>query len=151
MRIPAKPVLISLTAAAVIAALVACSSKTPSSQVETIGDESTFDIQLDYNAGTGFEWVLKAEPEGVLMLVDQYTEGLSKGPVSGGPLREHFVFRAQSAGEVVLTFTLVRPWESDLPSADTQVYAFTVDKELHAVLNPQKSRYLNEPVYGSNS
>ena len=102
-------------------------------------------INLDYAAGTGFEWKCAIEPEGVVELVDQTTQNMSAdSTTAGGPLRERFTFRAIAPGEVVLTFTLERGWEPG-QAAETQVYAFTVTDDLKMILNPYKSDFVNEP------
>ena len=120
------------------------------SSVSSAGSEDVVTIGLDYNAGTGYEWKCKMEPEGVVTLVDQSTENLAEGQnVSGGPLRELFTVRAAKPGEVTLTFDLVREWEGE--PAETQVYAFTVSDDLKMVLNPYKSNFDDEPEWGSNS
>ena len=104
-------------------------------------------ISLDYSAGTGYEWQCTADPEGVLVQTDKTTESRAEGNVDGGPLRDTFTFHAQSPGEVVLTFNLVRPWETDEPPAETQVYAFTVTKYSEIILNPEKSDYVLDPEW----
>lgn len=110
------------------------------------------EILLDYNAGTGYEWTYTAEPEGVLSEIDRTTEGDDGGePVDGAPLTEAFVFITNQPGEVVLTFNLVRPGEEDAEPAETQVYAFTVDNEMSAVLNPYKSDFDRAPLISSGS
>lgn len=168
MRSHVKLLFLALLSTVAVAGLVACSSaasssaasssgsgssssSAASSDIETVGAESVFDIMLDYNAGTGYQWTYTADTEGVLMFVEQFTEDKADPGVVGGPLREHFVFRSQAPGEVVLTFKLARSWETGQEPAETQVYAFTVDKDLQAVLDPAKSNYKNAPEYGSNS
>ena len=107
-------------------------------------------IGLDNNAGTGYQWQCKMEPEGIVSLVDQGTKDLSESKqMTGGPLRESFTFRAAKPGEVVITFDLKRNGEDG--AAKTQVYAFTVSNDLKMVLNPYKSDFDNEPEWGSNS
>lgn len=104
-------------------------------------------IALSYNAGTGYEWQCKAEPEGIVSLVGQKTEDQAQGQeVSGGPLQDVFTFKAEKAGEVILTFELARSWEDGDP-AETQVYAFVVDDNLKMTLNPYKSNFDNEPEW----
>lgn len=105
-------------------------------------------IDLDYNAGTGYEWTYAADPEGMVELVGQKTEDLADEDITGGPLKDHFTFRALQPGEVSITFELVRGWESDEEPAETQVYAFTVTDDLQMILNPYKSDFTNEPKVG---
>lgn len=129
------------------------SSAAPStaSYSATAGAEDVVTISLDYNAGTGFEWQYAADPEDAVSLVNQSTENLAtEKTASGGPLQEHFTFRATNPGEVAITFKLERSWEENEP-AETQVYAFTVSDDLKMTLNPYKSNFTNEPEWGSNS
>ena len=108
-------------------------------------------IDLDYNAGTGYEWVSKVEPEGVISEVEKTTTDESgQKNITGGPLQDHYTYRAVAPGEAVVTFTLERSWESG-NAAETQVYAFTVTDDLKMILNPYKSDFDKEPTWGSNS
>lgn len=128
------------------------SSSSSSSSVEVVGGEDVVSIALDYNAGTGYEWACSVEPDGVVSLVGDRTEDMAAGQnLDGGPLRDTYTFRASAPGEAVITFDLVRGWETDEEPAETQVYAFTVDDDLKMVLNPYKSSFDNEPEWGSNS
>lgn len=122
-------------------------SSQSSSDVDVLDASDTVFISLDYNAGTGYEWVCTADREGVLEQVDKTTENRAEEGVAGGPLRDTFTFRAQSPGEVVLTFNLVRPWEKDVPPAETQVYAFTVTKFSEVNLDRDKSDFKLDPEW----
>ena len=48
---------------------------------------------------------------------------------------------------MVLTFNLVRPWEKDVPPAETQVYAFTVTKFSEVNLDRDKSDFKLDPEW----
>ena len=126
----------------------AASSDAPSqssSDVDVLDASDTVFISLDYNAGTGYQWTYTADPEGVLVETDKTTESRAEEGVAGGPLRDTYTFRAQSPGDVVLTFNLVRPWETDEQPAETQVYAFTVTKYSEVNLDRDKSDFKLEP------
>ena len=121
------------------------SSAAGGSQASAASSGETTRIGLDYNAGTGYEWVAAAEPEDVVEQVgDIETEAQYDDDRVGGPLRDYFTFRGVAPGEVVLTFTLERPWEPG-DAAETQIYAFTVGDDLRMVLNPYKSDFENAP------
>ena len=137
----------SSTAASSSVSASAGSSASSSSAAPATGSTATID--LEYNAGTGYEWTYSADPDGIVSLVSQDTESLSQDKnVSGGPLQEHFTFSAAKPGEVVLTFDLVRPWETGADPAETQIYAFTVTDDLQMILNPYKSDFNLEPTIG---
>ena len=118
-----------------------------SSDVDVLDASDTVYISLDYSAGTGYQWECTADQEGVLEQVDKTTENRAEEGVVGGTLRDTFTFRAQSPGEVVLTFNLVRPWEKDAQPAETQVYAFTVTKFSEVNLDRDKSDFKLEPEW----
>lgn len=155
-----KSVIVFAAALVALFALSACASavsgsatgSSASSSEEVVTDsESVVIISLEYNAGTGYEWTYEEEPEGMLTLVSQDTEDLAKDElIEGGPLLETFMFRAAKPGEVTLTFKLARSWEEGSP-AETQVYAFDIDKNLHMVVLPDKSNYETEPEWGYNA
>ena len=109
--------------------------------------EDTAQITLDYNAGTGYEWRCTADPEGKVTISKETKDSSGGKNITGGPLQDVFTVKAAQPGPVVLTFDLVRSWE-DAPS-ETQVYAFTVSDDLGLVLNPYKSNFTIEPVWGS--
>ena len=124
------------------------SSSVSSSSTSAAAQGDVVTIGLDYAAGTGFEWTCSEEPEGIVEIIGQVTESKSSEEnISGGPLQERFTFRAVKPGEVVLTFTLARSWETGDP-AETQTYAFTVSDDLKMVVNPYKSDFANEPEWG---
>lgn len=126
------------------------SSASSSSSVTKTDSEDVVTIGLDYNAGTGYEWICTVEPEDAVTDLGRTTEDLAADKtIAGGPLRDNFTFRAAKPGEVTITFNLIRSWEGD--PADTQVYAFTISDDLKMTLNPYKSNFENEPVWGSNA
>ena len=128
------------------------SSSAASSGATTTDAEDVVTIDLDYSAGTGFEWFCEIDPEGIVAEIDHTTENLAKDKdIDGGPLCDHYTFRATSPGEVVITFTLARGWEKDAEPAETQTYAFTVSDDLKMILNPYKSDFDHEPTWGSNA
>lgn len=138
----------SAASASTTASSSGAASSTASSAATGAADEVT--IGLDYNAGTGYEWVCAAEPEGIVELTGQETEKLSEAEnLSGGPLRENFTFRAIAPGEVIITFNLARSWEEGVEPAETHAYAFTVNDNLQMILNPYKSDFENEPEWKS--
>lgn len=118
-----------------------------SSGTTVLDAEDAVEITLDYNAGTGYQWVYAMDPEGVVSESNKNTNNKAENSaVAGGPLSDVYTFRAVAPGEVVLTFKLVRNWEDSDP-AETQIYAFTVSKDLKMTLNPYKSDFKNEPVW----
>lgn len=139
------------TAQAGSASISASSPAAADSPVSTAGAEGVVTVALDYNAGTGYEWVCTVEPEGIVEQVDKKTEDLAEGEsISGGGLRDLYTFRAKKSGAVVITCDLVRSWEDGDP-AETQKFAFTVDANLGLTLNPYKSDFVNEPEFSDNS
>ena len=129
----------SISASSSSASSIPASSASSSTSLPETG--RTYTIDLDYNAGTGYEWTYGLDQEGIVELVDQTTTSLGEANVSGGPLQDRFTFRALQPGEVVITFELARSWEADAPPAETQVYAFTVNDNMEMILNPYKSNF----------
>lgn len=146
-----------VVACAAMFALAGCSGKgetpapDPDPSIEVVDGEGAVEVALDYNAGTGFEWECTLEPEGVLMMADQWTEDMADDElIAGGPLRDYVLLRAVAPGTATLTCTLARSWE-DGEHAETQTYVFEVDDNLQIVFLDDESDYVNEPerVYNS--
>lgn len=81
-----------------------------------------FAIRFQSSPGTGYNWVLAAEPDKKLLefLGEKMAEPGS-GLLGG---RETFVwtFRALAAGETEIAMNYVRPWEKEAAPARTHVF-----------------------------
>lgn len=129
------------------------SAEEASSGEEVLLDaEGVFIIALDYNAGTGYEWVCRVEPEGPFFIQSQDTESTetSKEPISGGGLRDYVTVRAAEPGKATLTCELIRPWEDSEP-AEVQTFVFDVNKTLDMHFIAEESNYTTEPERAYNS
>jgi len=83
-------------------------------------------ITLASNRTTGYRWQL-AEPvdKNILKLATvKYTPDQTGRVGSGG--KEVWIFKAIGAGETVVSFKYVRPWEKNTPPANTQALTVRV-------------------------
>lgn len=163
-----RSAVISLVAALAVFALAACSSQAASSDSASGASDSgsvasqsssgelqpadgnVVTIPLEHSAGTGYEWTYEVNPADTLELVGVEAEASSDDETVGGTVRDLYTFRAVEPGEVVVTFTLTRNWESEEGSAETQMYAFTVNDDLQMSLNPYKSQFDLEPDWSAS-
>ena len=94
------------------------SSSSDGSTIETaVGDD--FGITLASNASTGFSWKVEFEKEVITLVNNEYVPPAVQMPGAGG--KQIFIFRASKKGTQTLTFTYARPWEKDVPPAETRV------------------------------
>lgn len=75
-----------------------------------VGGELT--VRLKSTPTTGYVWEVRTLPEGVQLLGSDYEKPAS-GIRPGDPVIQVFRFRAQKAGEYIVTFVLKRQWESN--------------------------------------
>ena len=71
-----------------------------------------FEVTLPDQPGAGYRWVAEGVPAGVELVAENASDGDGSGRV-GAALPRTFVFRALEPGTFRLSFSLVRPWESD--------------------------------------
>lgn len=124
-------VVAGIAALAVIAALSSCST-TP---------KQTIKIQLQSNAGTGYEWVVDGETPSTLQQVESTVEPQGEEELAGGPVVTTYVFQSQAEGDGTITFRLERagvPADDDLQVT----YHFTVDNNLDVVFDGSEGNYL---------
>ncbi|MDO5115025.1 MAG: protease inhibitor I42 family protein [Synergistaceae bacterium] len=74
-----------------------------------------FEITLEANATTGYEWNISGELPAALSFVARAYEAPA-GELSGAGGRERFRCHARAAGEFVVVLEYARPWE-DEPAA----------------------------------
>jgi inhibitor of cysteine peptidase len=103
-------------------------STPPSSLKIYIGDKFIFSIES--NPSTGYTWqVASGMNENVVKLNSQVfiekPSTTTPAPV-GVPGKDKFAFTATGAGQVAITLNYVRPWETDVAPARTQVISVTV-------------------------
>ncbi len=84
-----------------------------------------FSIILDSNATTGYSWQIAKKTTGpVLSFVGRdYAAPRVKMPGAGG--KEHWTFKAESAGTEKLTFHYLRSWEKNVEPAQTVTFTVT--------------------------
>ena len=152
-------VLLAILCLATCFALTACklpaqtssspSSVSPNSSDEPITTdlEERYAVLLDYNAGTGYEWVCTVEPEDIFDIIGTHTENMSdsKESTTGGPMRDYVNIIARAPGKATLTCELKRSWEDEEP-AEVQTFVFEVNGGLGMTFIPEESSYVNEPV-----
>jgi predicted secreted protein len=102
-------------------------------------------IELKENPSTGYEWTYKADVEGILTPErDAYTEtaaAVTEDLLVGAGGVHLWAFVAETPGDVTLTFTYVRAWESGSEPAATVTYTYHVDAGLNATLTATGGDY----------
>jgi len=87
-------------------------------------------VVLDENPSTGYGWEYRAEPEGLLDLIEtQSFEAEGSDPnLMGAPVTTVWKFSAVSEGEVTLTYVYRRPWETDVEPVETIEYFIRIGR-----------------------
>nr|MBC8203751.1 protease inhibitor I42 family protein [Planctomycetota bacterium] len=82
----------------------------------TIAPSRVFNIELQSNPTTGYEWSLAMQPEGVVSFkTKKYTSDAS-GRVGVGGITS-WALRSKKVGKTTLIFTYHRPWEKNVDPA----------------------------------
>ena len=95
------------------------------SQAIALGVGDTYEVVLDANPTTGYQWVVDFD-ENYLELVDRHFKVDSDlgPPAPGRGGTETFVFRAVAKGSTQVQFTYLRPWEGE--PLETKALAFDI-------------------------
>ncbi|HOJ50411.1 MAG TPA: protease inhibitor I42 family protein [Spirochaetota bacterium] len=75
-----------------------------------------FIVELDLNAGTGYDWYLDKIGDNITYVkreVFSFGEEKNGDIMVGGPLKVVFLFRAEKEGKSKIEFKLYRNWEKD--------------------------------------
>ena len=90
-----------------------------SSEAIAAATDDTMIIDLNYNAGTGYEWKWELDPEGIIEIASEgdLDMGEDAEEIAGGPLSHSMIVRAVSPGSATLTCQLVRDWEQGMDPA----------------------------------
>jgi predicted secreted protein len=87
-----------------------------------VGD--TFEVQLDSNRTTGYEWIVAEQPDGVTLQSSDYLVPGTSLVGAGGV--DVFVFEATATGSGTLRLDYVRSFDDPPVPADTVEYDLTV-------------------------
>ncbi|MDD1757608.1 MAG: protease inhibitor I42 family protein [Methanotrichaceae archaeon] len=71
-----------------------------------------FDISLESNPSTGFEWWTKFDPDYLSLLNSTFVSGNEISGLVGVPGNDVFTFNARSAGNTEVIMLLLKPWEN---------------------------------------
>jgi len=83
-------------------------------------------------ASTGYDWSPAFSSSNILSfqsknIKDDAPTNPMGDPILGVPCRESWIFKATTPGQTLLTFSLVCPWEKDVPPVQTVQFNITVD------------------------
>lgn len=94
---------------------------------EPVDSDKEYRIELEGNATTGYRWMYKADPEGIVEEVsnDYIVEG--DDGEAGTPGTFVFVFEGVKEGETTLEFRYARAWEDE--DAQSVSYTLSVDAD----------------------
>lgn len=75
----------------------------------------TFEISLETNASTGFQWQVHEKSDNITVLGNQVQSSPSDSnrPLVGAPSQQLWVFKAAAAGEAKIQLVYVRVWAAD--------------------------------------
>lgn len=74
---------------------------------------ATFEVTLQTNASTGFQWKVHEQSANVVLLKTevQSSQTQTNPPIVGAPSQQTWTFKAASAGNAVVHLVYVRPWQ----------------------------------------
>jgi len=90
-----------------------------------VGQE--FDITLDSNPSTGYQWQLaKQLNETILVLIGSEYKPSESDLIAGAGGMEIWTFKAVNSGTAEISLKYVRPWETDVPPIKEQNFGIIV-------------------------
>jgi predicted secreted protein len=92
----------------------------------TVGSE--FAVVLEENPSTGYGWTYTMDPPGLAAETAEESFAAVPEPMPGSPVNTVWKFRADSAGEVVLTYLYYRPWEKPETAIKRMTYTVKIAK-----------------------
>lgn len=93
----------------------------------TVSKGDKFNIQLDENPTTGYEWTVSVSDENVVKMTDdQYTAQTTDANVVGSGGTHSYMFEATGKGTAQITFVYERSFEEN-SAVETIVYNITVN------------------------
>ena len=102
--------------------------------------KSTAAISFDANPSTGYTWVCKMDPTGVVKVASEhFTQPVLPKPVAGAPGIYTFILAPVADGKTKLTFYYMRTWEGTASAAKTVKYNVTVKDGMICLGNPVSS------------
>ncbi|MGH2600992.1 MAG: protease inhibitor I42 family protein [Dehalococcoidia bacterium] len=96
-------------------------------QQNAVLNDQQFAIVLNSNRTTGFSWSLSEDflDQAVVELVSHQYVPAQTGLLGAGG-KECWIFQADSPGTVTITLNYARPWETDVPPAQTATFEVIV-------------------------
>src|SRR5512137_1029498 len=88
-----------------------CDNAPCESQINANLDKE-FNIALESNPSTGFEWWTKFDPNYLTLLNSTFISGNEKSEMLAVPGKQMFSFNARCAGNTDVIMLLLRPWEN---------------------------------------
>ena len=102
-------------------------------------DSTTFTVRLSSNITTGYSWTCAVEPKDIVKLTgSDYITSAPAGIVGAGGF-SLFNFEAVAPGKANLKFQYARPWEKNIPPVQIRSYSVTVNKDLIAHVELDKT------------
>lgn len=73
----------------------------------------TFEVALEANASTGYQWQIKQQSAALTLLNDEYQSTQAVEPMMVGVPGQHvWTFQAGAVGEAYVQLVYVRPWQT---------------------------------------
>lgn len=98
-------------------------------QPVTIIREETFEVNLESNASTGYEWAIAKMDTQIIESLGKPTYVVPTNAPPGTPSRQVFRFKSKKVGHTKLLLNYVRPWEKDKKPVQTFMLDITVQEK----------------------
>jgi len=84
----------------------------PCEESINVSQGESFNISLEFNPSTGFNWWSQFETEYLSLVDSTYIPGKAEGGMVGVPGKQLFTFNAKKAGETDVIMLYLQPWEN---------------------------------------
>jgi len=126
--------------------LATCAAQAAANDTVYLQPDSTFTVTLESNPSTGYAWKAAVPAGGPVSLVSSETlRGGKNAPgIVGAPTMQVFKFKSSGSQKpATLTFNYLRPWEKDVPPAETYSLAIQPSKQTDAGVHNSAYYYLH--------
>ncbi|MNW55336.1 Chagasin family peptidase inhibitor I42 [compost metagenome] len=95
--------------------------------VKEVAAGEAFKITLEENTSTGYSWSYTSDSDAIRLIAENSeAPAQTDPPMMGVSSQKTWTFKADKKGTYTLKFSYTRPWEKDVPAAETATYTIKV-------------------------
>ncbi len=107
----------------------------PNEHVINVNANKTFDISLEENGSTGYQWFYTVSDPDAFNLISEKSIDNNDPGIVGAPIQKIWTFEALKSGTYTMTYEYKRPWETGVEPIETVQYSINVVNPNEHVIN----------------